>query len=123
MRTILILCGATLIGGGFLIWRATRPQLAFGEFVGAPKAEVSDLIERPAKYMNTTVAVEGEVRRQCQAMGCYFFFETGGKELRIDLESIAMNAPATEGRNARVEGQVVTYRDGYQLYASAVEFR
>ncbi len=123
MRTILILCGATLIGGSALIWRATRPQMIFGEFLGAKKVDVSELIERPAKYANTTVAIEGEVRRQCQAMGCYFFFETGGKELRIDLESIAMHAPATEGRIARVEGQMVPYRDGYQLYASAVEFR
>jgi len=47
----------------------------------------------------------------------------GEKTLRVDLEKIAMNAPMREGRPARVEGHMVPYGDGYQLFASAIEFR
>jgi len=123
MRTILILCAATLAIGGFLVWRSAQSAAQFGSFAGAPKAAVTDLIERPKDFLNKTVSVEGEVRQQCQTMGCYFFFVAGEKTLRVDLEKIAMNAPMREGRPARVEGHMVPYGDGYQLFASAIEFR
>jgi hypothetical protein len=55
-------------------------------------------------------------------MGCFFFFRSGKSTLRVDLEEIAMNAPMKNGRRARAEGQMVPYGDGYQLWASAVEF-
>jgi hypothetical protein len=55
-------------------------------------------------------------------MGCFFFLRSGKGTLRVDLQEIAMKAPLREGRTARVEGQVVPYNGGYQLYASAVEF-
>jgi hypothetical protein len=94
-----------------------------GDFTGAPKTEVIALIERPKEYLKKTVQVEGEVQHQCKAMGCFFFFSVGDKQLRVDLEQIAMNAPMREGRPARVEGQMVPFADGYQLLASAVEFQ
>lgn len=46
-----------------------------------------------------------------------------GKQLRVDLEQIAVNAPKHEGRQARVEGQLVLYGSIFQLLATAVEFR
>jgi hypothetical protein len=55
-------------------------------------------------------------------MGCYFFIHSGTKTLRVELQEIAMNAPMREGHPVRVEGQIVRYGDGYQLFASAVEF-
>jgi hypothetical protein len=56
-------------------------------------------------------------------MGCFFFFDTGKHTLRVDLKEIAMNAPEKEGHRARVEGRLMPYSDGYQLLASAVEFK
>ncbi len=56
-------------------------------------------------------------------MGCFFFFHEGDKQLRVDIEQIAMNAPRREGRPARIEGQLVPFGDGYQLSAIAVEFK
>lgn len=123
MRTILALCAATLAIGALLIWRAAQSPTQFGSFVGAPKVAVTDLIERPKEFLTRTVLVEGEVRQQCQTMGCYFFFLAGAKMLRVDLETIAMHAPMKEGRMARVEGQMVPFGEGYQLSANAVEFR
>jgi len=122
MRNILILCGLTLIGGGFLLWRATRPPVIFGQFAGAQVTAVAELATNPAPYLKRTVAVEGQIRRQCRVMGCFFFFESGGKELRIDLEAITMTAPNHEGGRARVEGQLVPFGDGYQLSATAIQF-
>ena len=69
------------------------------------------------------VSTEGTVSQQCKSMGCYFFFPSGTKTLRVELKDIAMTAPMREGRAARVEGQIVPYDDGYQLYANAIEFK
>ena len=123
MKAILALCAAVLIGGGVLIYRSTRMPNNYGAFIGAPKVEVADLIARPKDFLRKTVFAEGIIREQCTTMGCYFFFHEGGKTLRVDVQEIAMNAPRKNGRHARVEGQMAAYGDGYQLSATAVEFR
>lgn len=123
MRTILGLCAVILAIGGVLIWKSMQLPTLAGAFTGAQKTELAVLIERPKDFLNKTILVEGEVNNQCKAMGCYFYFPAGDKELRVDLEQIAMNAPMREGRPARVEGQMMPYGDGYQLVASAVEFK
>lgn len=125
MKTIIALCAVLLIAGGVVLYRETRPQLVYGEFVGAPKARVADLVAEPKKNMSKTWAIEGVITRQCTSMGCFFFFEAeDGKLLRVDLAEIAMHAPKNRnGKPARVEGQMVPYGDGYQFWASAVEFR
>ena len=122
MRTILILCAAILLTGGVFVWRSTRSSTVIGSFTSAPQANVTDLIERPKDFLNKTVSIKGQISQQCKAMGCYFFFTAGDKQLRVDLEQIAMNAPMREGRPAHVEGQMMPYQDIYQLVASAVEF-
>ena len=122
MRTILALCALILAAGGYFVWKSTRMPTLYGTFTGAPKVEVTDLIERPTDFLKKTVAVRGEVREQCKTMGCYFFMPAGTKTLRIELQVIAMDAPMREGHQARVEGRMEAYGDGYQLVASAVEF-
>jgi len=123
MKKILILCAAVLLVGTVLVWRAVATPSRFGKFTGAPKAEVAALIDTPKAYVGKTVLIEGTVTEQCQAMGCYFSFHSGQKSLKVDLQDVAMTAPMREGRPARVEGQVVPRTDGYQFFASAVEFR
>jgi hypothetical protein len=123
MRTIISLCAVTILAGGLAMWRAMQLPTAFGSFTGAAEVAAADLIERPADFRGKTVLVSGSVRQQCKAMGCFFSFYAGKKSLRINIEEIAMTAPKKEGHRARVEGQIVPYRDGYQLFASAVEFQ
>lgn len=124
MKAILALCGVVLILGAVGLYRATRPELIYGSFIGAPKALVSELIARPKENTGKTWAIEGVITKQCTSMGCYFFFEADGKLLRVDLAEIAMHAPKNRnGRAARVEGQLVPYGEGHQFWASAVEFR
>ncbi|HJZ95691.1 MAG TPA: hypothetical protein VKE70_04250 [Candidatus Solibacter sp.] len=122
MKKILILCGFTLIAIGVLAWRAAAKPSRFGTFTGAPKAEIASLISEPKNFAGKPLLVEGTITEQCKAMGCFFFFRSGNKTLRVDIQDIAMTAPMREGRRARVEGQLVRYGDGFQFYASAVEF-
>jgi uncharacterized protein YdeI (BOF family) len=122
MKKILFICLASFIIVAALVWRAVAKPSIYGQFTGAPRAELVALVERPKEFLGKTVAVEGKITEQCQAMGCFFTFRDGKKALRVDLADIAMTAPMREGKPARVEGQLVPYGEGYQLFATAVEF-
>jgi uncharacterized protein YdeI (BOF family) len=123
MKKIFILCAVVLMLATAWLWRAVAKPSRYGNFTGAPKAEVAMLIDKPTEFRGKTVTIEGTITEQCQAMGCYFNFRAGEKSLRVDLQDVAMTAPMREGRPARVEGQIVPRGDGYQFFASAVEFR
>ena len=122
MRTILVLCGLTLRWAAAAYLECAALAEPIRHVHRAPQAEVAVLVERPKDFLGKTVSVAGTVQQQCKTMGCFFFLPAGKKTLRVDLEEIAMNAPRREGHPARVEGQMVPYGDGYQLFASAVEF-
>ena len=123
MKTIFILCGVSVVLAGALLWYELRPPSRFGTFVGAPKAEVSELVDHPKEALHKTFLIEGIIREQCTSMGCYFFFHEGKRHLRVDLADIAMTAPRRNGHRAEVEGQMVPFGDGYQFWASAIEFK
>jgi len=123
MKAILAMCALILVAGGVLVYRYFRMPSAYGVFGGAPLVEAADLIDRPKDFLRKTVAIEGIVREQCTSMGCYFFFHSEKKALRVDISEVAMTAPRRNGRPARVEGQLVPFADGYQFWASAVEFK
>jgi uncharacterized protein YdeI (BOF family) len=123
MKKILILCVVTLAVASVFIWRAVAKPSRYGNFTGAPRADVVALVERPKDFLGKMVSVEGTITEQCKAMGCFFNFRDGSKALRVDLEDIAMTAPMHEGKPAVVEGQLVARGDSYQLYATAVEFK
>ncbi|HEY2014771.1 MAG TPA: hypothetical protein VGH38_14785 [Bryobacteraceae bacterium] len=123
MKKIFILCALTAILIAGVIWRAVARPTKFGSFTGAPETQVAALITEPTAALGKTVAIEGTVSEQCKSMGCFFFFRSGKDTLRVDIQEVAMTAPMREGRRARVEGQLVPYGEGYQFYASAVEFK
>ncbi len=123
MKTIFALCAAVLVAAAAWIYRATRMPDSYGTFTNAPAVAVADLIARPRSFLKKTVAAEGVVREQCESMGCYFFFREEDKTLRVDLQAVAMTAPRKNGHRVRVEGRMEPYGDGYQLFASAVEFK
>jgi hypothetical protein len=122
VKKIILLCTLTLAIATVFIWRAAAKPNRFGTFSGAPKVGVATLIANPKANAGKLLQVEGVISEQCKSMGCYFFFKSGKDELRVDLQDVAMTAPMREGHKALVEGQIVPYNDGYQLYASAVEF-
>ena len=100
-----------------------RMPTKYGAFTGAPKANVTDLVEQPKDFLGKLVSVEGTITDQCKTMGCFFFIYMGKENLRIDLQEITMNAPMNEGGKARVEGMLIPYGDTYQLNATAIEFK
>src|SRR5437016_7477119 len=122
MRTIFTVCALILASGGYWLWRSMQLPTHFGEFIGAPAAAAADIVDRPKDFVGKTVSVSGRVNEQCKTMGCYFFFPTSNGPLRVELKDIAMDAPMREGHPAHVQGQVMPFGDGYELYASAVEF-
>ncbi len=123
MKTIFAVCALILSAGAYFAWHSMRMPSTFGTFTGAPIVQVAELIEHPKDYLKRNITVEGKVSEQCQSMGCYFFIHAGKQSLRIDLQEVAMTAPMREGHQARVECQLVPFNEGYQLYASAVEFQ
>jgi len=123
VRNILILCGIVLVAGGVWLAKALRTPTVYGTFAGAPRVETADVLSKPEDFLHKTIGLEDVIRNQCTTMGCYFFFQSGDKILRVELAEIAMTAPKRRnGRKARVEGQLVPYDHGHQLVATAVEF-
>jgi len=123
MKKILVLCILSVVAIGLLVWRAVATPSRFGAFTGGPRADVAAVIADPKQFLGKTLQMEGTIREQCKAMGCYFFFRSSKGSLRVDIQEIAMQAPMREGHTARVEGQIVPYNGAYQFYASAVEFK
>jgi uncharacterized protein YdeI (BOF family) len=123
MKKILILCTLCVVAATLLVWRAMAKPSRYGSFTGAPKADVAKVVANPKAFLGKTIQLEGTVTEQCKSMGCYFFFRSGTDTLRVDVQEVAMTAPMREGRVSRVEGQVVPYENGYQFYASGVEFQ
>src|SRR2546422_10001170 len=123
MKKIFVLCILSTVAITLLVWRAVAKPSRFGAFTGAPQTEVAKVITDPKSFLGKTVQIQGIIREQCKTMGCFFFFRSGKDTLRVDVQEVAMTAPIREGREARVEGQVVPYGDGFQFSASAVEFK
>jgi len=123
MKKIIVLCTLSMLAVTLLVWRAVAKPSQFGKFTGAPKAEVARVIADPKAFLGKTIQLESTVTEQCKSMGCFFFFRSGKDTLRVDVQEVAMTAPIRDGHISRVEGQVVPYNDGYQFYATAVEFQ
>ena len=124
MKVIVALAAAVVLGAAVYAYKAARVPLVYGERLNPPRAEVSELIARPKAFKCKTVSIEGVITKQCTSMGCFFFFEAGREALRVDLADVAMHAPKDRnGRGAYVEGQMVPYGDGFQFWASFVEFK
>lgn len=124
MKKILMLCGVVVLAGAVGLWRYMKMPLVYGAFTGAPKVAVAEALDHPKDHLHKIIALEDTITKQCTSMGCYFYFYSGDRSLRVELAEIAMNAPKKrDGRKALVEGQLVPYDGTYQLLATAVEFK
>ena len=124
MKAILAISALLLAISGGLIWNWTRMPSRYGEFTNPPLVTVREVIDQPMDYLQKTVAVRGQITNQCTTMGCYFFLKADQRQLQMDLQAIAMEAPkGKDGHWVYVEGRTVPFDDGYQFWASAVEFQ
>ena len=124
MKGILALCAATfvlLVGLALTyLWQQER----YGETSPAAlPVSVSQLVMQPQDYAGKVVRVEGKITGQCRATGCFFYFATGGKKIKIELGQILTTLGRREGKRALVEGEVVSYEDTFQIVASSIEIR
>ena len=125
MRKILILCAVILVvGAAALVWHFTRPEHYGKPFQGAPKANIKDLVEKPEQHLDADFRVEGTIIRQCPATGCWLFLkDESGKDIRVEMNTIAPTLPQRGGRRAVVEGRLAKRGDAYEVDGKAVEFR
>jgi hypothetical protein len=123
MRAILITCGIILLAVVTWIVLSLRAPNHYGaEFTGAPKAEVADLLDRPADFLGKRMTLQGKVQDQCPTTGCFFYFSAGNRKLKIELGDLAQRIPKRPGAPVTVEGQLVPYGDTYQFLGTAAEF-
>lgn len=124
MRNIFIICGLIVIVGLALLVMSFKVPNHYGAvFSGAPKVEVEALIERPTEFLSRQVTIEGKVADQCPATGCFFYFYSGTKKLKIELGDLGQKIPKKTGALAIVEGQLVPFGDSYQFLGTAAEFK
>jgi len=125
MRKILILCAAILVvGAAALVWHLTRPEHFGPAFAGAPKANIKALLEKPEQHLGRDVTVEGTITRQCPATGCWLFLkDASGKDIRVEMNTIAPSFPQRGGGRAIVEGRLNKSGDSYEIDGKAVEFK
>ncbi|MFN8392006.1 MAG: hypothetical protein U0136_17075 [Bdellovibrionota bacterium] len=124
MRKIFILCGLIVVGA--IIWAAIawRTEQHYGlPFSGAPKGDLTAVVNNPADFVGQKLQLDGVVKDQCRATGCYFFFSSGDKRLRVELGDVAPTLPRRTDCLATVEGQVVAMGTEYEFIGTGVEFK
>lgn len=124
MRTILIICGLIIAAGiAWLVISLKTPNHYGAAFSGAPRVEVEALLERPTEFLGRQVSIEGKVADQCPTTGCFFYFYSGNKKLKIELGDLAQKIPKRRGASVLVEGQLVAFGESYQFLGTAAEFQ
>ena len=69
------------------------------------------------------LTIEGEVVKQCPAVGCWFIVKDESGEVFVDLNPSGMHLKQKrEGEHARVTGRVTKTGGKYQLEAAHIEF-
>ena len=124
MKVILSIAGLIIAAG--IIWLflyLSRPDHYGEPFTNAEVVDVRALFEVPADLIGRRLQVHGVVKNQCQATGCYFYFIWGDKKIKIELGDVASRLPKRLGYQAKVEGFLSPFGDGYQFIGSAVEFK
>lgn len=128
MKTILLLCAAILAAAlVFFIFKATGRTDHFGQpFNGLPPASIAAMLEKPGDFLRKPVRIQGVLKRQCPATGCWFYLadptDPKARELKIEMGDTTPRLPARLGKLATVEGQLIKFGEGYEFIGVAVTF-
>lgn len=129
MKTIFSICALVMLAAiSVFVWRMGNREDHFGKaFVGHPSVEIRELVTKPEAFLGRQISVQGILKRQCPATGCWFFLsdpaDSKAQELRVDMGDTTPRLPSRLGKLAHLEGQLIKYGDGYQFIAVAVTFR
>lgn len=129
MKTILILCAAILVAviAAAFAWKFSNREDHFGKsFVGFPAAAIPGIVANPDDFLGKQVSIQGILKRQCPATGCWFFLtdpaDPKAQELKVEMGDTTPRLPSRMGRLAHVEGQLIKYGEGYEFIGVAVTF-
>lgn len=129
MKKILIISVAVLVAGiASFAWRFGNRADHFGKpFAGFPPATIPELVAKPEAYLGKSVAIHGQLKRQCPATGCWFFLsdpaDPKAQELKVEMGDTTPRLPKRMGRLAQVEGQLIKFGSGYEFIGVAVTFQ
>lgn len=128
MKTILTICAVILIAAiAVFAWKYTNREDHFGKsFTGLSAAAIPEIVAKPDAFLGKPVSINGILKRQCPATGCWFYLadpaDPNAKELKVEMGDTTPRLPARLGKTAHVEGQLIKYGEGYEFIGVAVTF-
>lgn len=128
MKNIFILCAAIVIAAAAaMTWKFSRHDDHFGHpFTGLPAASIPQIMANPDDFLGRQVSINGVLKRQCPATGCWFYLsdpaDPKAQELKVEMGDTTPELPKRIGRPAHIEGQLIKYGEGYQFIGVAVTF-
>ena len=88
-----------------------------------PIGDVQSISSLSEKTVGESVAVQGEIVRQCPAVGCWFQIQDGTGELFVDLNATDIRLTESRvGEHVEVAGRLLKRGGQFQLEAESVEF-
>ena len=81
----------------------------FGKPLSIKKAlSLEEALQRPAKYQNQKVLLEGKISDVCQMKGCWLMLSDGERTIRLKFEGYSFFVPKdSRGKKARAEGRLI----------------
>ncbi len=83
---------------------------------------VVDLLNRPERYKDRSVTIEGKIVSQCNA-GCWFILNDGTGTIYVDLSPSNLTIPQKRGAIVKVHGRVIHKNGDIYLVSERVEFK
>jgi len=95
----------------------------FGEAISEQKStEIGDIFTHPKDYEGKTVKVEGKIVEECPS-GCWFNLKDETGVIYIDIMPSGFAIPQKVGRQATVEGKVITKEGKLMIIGKGVEIK
>ncbi len=101
---------------------ADEPVASMGQPLedSSPQREAASIDDHA---IGKTIAIEGEIVKQCPAVGCWFIVKDESGEVFVDLNPAGLRLKQKrEGGRARVTGRVTKKGGQYRLEAQHVQF-
>jgi hypothetical protein len=69
---------------------------------------LQEALQRPAKYQDQKVLLEGKISDVCQMKGCWLMLSDGERAIRIKFENYSFFVPKdSRGKKVRAEGRLI----------------
>jgi hypothetical protein len=122
ISSLLLALGITLVA-----CKGSKRDEHFGQpFTGLPTAAIPEVVTKPESFLGKKISIQGVLKRQCPATGCWFFLtdpsDPKAQEVKVEMGDTTPQLPARIGQEAKVEGQLIKFGEGYEFIGVAVSF-